>query len=875
VELQVKRASPLRNSDLRLFTQALFNRLMFLRFLERKGWLRFQGQHGRNYLAALAKAGGVGGRTFYRSRLRPLFFEGLALNGKQTADAYGHVPFLNGGLFDETELDRKVSDLPDELFPLVAGEDGLFYRYNFTVEESTPLDVEVAVDPEMLGKVFEELVTGRHESGSFYTPRPVVSFMCREALKSHLATTTTAPEKAIRRLVDQRQVEGLTEAHAAQVSGSLETIRAVDPACGSGAYLLGMLHELVGVRRALQSERLAADSGFLFQLKLGIISRNLFGADIDPFATSIAKLRLWLSLAVEADDPIPLPNLDFKIETGDSVVGPEPNDEAPDLFRGKLEDDAEKVHLLKDAFLVAHGRDKERLREQIEAAEHSIAKRLKAHVGPDVIDWRIQFADVFFGHGGFDVVLANPPYVRQELLEKAYKRQLLDAYGQGVTGKSDLFCFFYVRGLQLLRNGGAHIFVCSNSWLDVGYGGALQKYLLSNAWIVAIYDSAVERQFATADINTIISVIRKGRPADSAVTRFVSLRAPFLEAMASEDKRREVEVAQAELWNAGLGEEDEHGRRQYEGNKLGGKYLRAPGIFATVLKKGAPHLSRLSQHFRGERYLNTGGADGFFVLTDVTPTNAGKCLVVNDRCAGDGKPFEGEIESKYLRPLVKDVTKTEKRIEITQHDAYCLVVDQPPSPLLKRYITWGERQGYHERSVTISQHPWYKPTNQMKKGAPILVPRSFNDTFVMYSNPKELLSLRFYRLHALTTGDLRLIAFLNSTLCAFFFEVLGNKNLGQGVLDFFMADFLAMQIPLVSNAELDQAFRLLKTRPIGSIYEETGLLEVGDRLAVRPDRRALDDAVFDALGLTRAERDAVYIELVEMVRNRTAKAKSV
>ena len=172
-----------------MFTQTLFNRLMFLRFMERKGWLTFGGR--KDYLRALYAAARLSAKkSFYKGRLCPLFFEGLAVEGKQQTDAYGCVPYLNGGLFERSELDKQVTDLPDEVFAGILGDEhagGLFYRYNFTVEESTPLDIEVAVDPEMLGKVFEELVTGRHESGSYYTPRPVVSFMCREALKGYLS----------------------------------------------------------------------------------------------------------------------------------------------------------------------------------------------------------------------------------------------------------------------------------------------------------------------------------------------------------------------------------------------------------------------------------------------------------------------------------------------------------------------------------------------------------------------------------------------------------------------------------------------------------------------------------------------------------------
>ena len=180
----------------RTFVQTLFNRLMFVYFLSRKGWLRFG--NNADYLTALWQAygKGLGDGNFHRDRLRPLFFSGL--NNPNSRDlteglrtVIGDVPFLNGGLFEETELDKRDGiAVPDEAI----GEalTGLFDRFNFTVMESTPFDIEVAVDQEMLGKVFEELVTGRHDSGAYYTPRPVVSFMCREALKGYLGGRTPA-----------------------------------------------------------------------------------------------------------------------------------------------------------------------------------------------------------------------------------------------------------------------------------------------------------------------------------------------------------------------------------------------------------------------------------------------------------------------------------------------------------------------------------------------------------------------------------------------------------------------------------------------------------------------------------------------------------
>ena len=202
----------------RVFTQTLFNRLMFVYFVSRKGWLSFGGD--RDYLNALwadyadnpSPPSGENAPNFHTDRLRPLFFGGLnnyesrdaTDSGRQSRALFGEVPFLNGGLFDRTEEDdRSAAFVPDGVIRSVFED--LFERFNFTVMESTPFDIEVAVDPEMLGKVFEELVTGRHDSGAYYTPRPVVSFMCREALKGYLlGRVGSLSEDAIGAFVDER-----------------------------------------------------------------------------------------------------------------------------------------------------------------------------------------------------------------------------------------------------------------------------------------------------------------------------------------------------------------------------------------------------------------------------------------------------------------------------------------------------------------------------------------------------------------------------------------------------------------------------------------------------------------------------------------------
>jgi len=512
VETIIGEVNPISGNDLRLYTQMLFNRLMFLRFIEKKGWLRFK--DSTDYLATLYITGGDSGQSFYQSRLCPLFFEALAVEGMQELNAVGKVPFLNGGLFEKIEgLDDKVNDIPDTAFENILGQDGLFYRFNFTVEESTPLDIEVAVDPEMLGKVFEELVTGRHESGSYYTPRPIVSFMCKEALKGFLCGKTSASKKAIEKIVDDHEVaQGLTDLHAEEILYYLDTIKACDPACGSGAYLLGLLQELIAIRRTLQNERLLTDAAFMYKLKLGIISRSLYGVDIDEFATNVAKLRLWLSLAVEAEKPQPLPNLDFKIETGDSVLGPcTPYLETEEaLTMSALRERAKQLVLKKERFMLAHGKEKRGLFDEIRQEEAAIAKETATVYGNNVIAWHIHFAEVFVSGrrqqqidrniadigdfkvttiepGGFDIVLTNPPYVRHELI-KDIKQRLKKVYPKTYTGMADLYTYFYTRAVETLAPGGILVFISSNKWFRANYGKKIRKYLASNCGILSITD---------------------------------------------------------------------------------------------------------------------------------------------------------------------------------------------------------------------------------------------------------------------------------------------------------------------------------------------------------------------------------------------------
>ena len=446
---------------------------------------------------------GAGGlehsENFLNDRLYWAFFHGLGNAGdlpEESAVAIerrGEVPFLNGGLFEMQDYDqRNAVHIPNDKFAEILE---LFERYNFTVTESTPIDIEVAVDPEMLGKVFEELVTGRHDTGSYYTPRPVVSFMCRESLKICLQNKTDETEECLKKFVDDGDATAIHDPE--KVLKVLQTLRICDPACGSGAYLLGMMSELLRLRDALfQSNRI--DSKTIYQRKLDIIQQNLYGVDKDDFATNIAMLRLWLSLAVDfdGDTPEPLPNLDYKVATGDSLTGPAPENMslANPLIQEIQEYQAE--------YLVTHvDAEKQELREVIAELKENLQGW---QANTDEFVWQVEFPEVF-QEGGFDIVIGNPPYVRQELI-RPIKPTLRRLFPEVYAGTADLYVYFYKRGTELLRGHGVLTYISSNKFLRAAYGRKLREFFVDDQCIRRLLDLGSVQVFK-ASVDTCILLV--------------------------------------------------------------------------------------------------------------------------------------------------------------------------------------------------------------------------------------------------------------------------------------------------------------------------------------------------------------------------------
>lgn len=541
--------------------------------------------------------------------------------------------------------------------------------------------------------------------------------------------------------------------------------------------------------------------------------------------------------------------------------------------------------------------------------------------------WNIEFAEIFVESGGFDIVIGNPPYVRQEDIadptgkvkdKKQYKELLAEMVRldfpadfppkSKINAQSDLYTYFYIRALRLLNSKGIHTFICSNSWLDVGYGAWLQKFLLERAPVEYIIDNHAKRSFEAADVNTIISIIhapiKKIDPAH--LVRFVAFKKPFEESVFTEylgqveeakevvsnDVFRVYPITTKDLQEAGTEYEEESEKQKklrlgtYVGDKWGGEYLRAPDIFFTILEKGKGKLVKLGDIAEVRRGFTT-GANNFFYLTKE-------------------QAKQWKIEPKYLRSVIK----TPK--ECKTYLAYAKDLENKVfmCGLSKRdltgtnalqYITYGEKQKTRGRQkqkagmllsevATVGgRKQWYS----LSENEPIdfLCNRFFGERiFFCYFDEPVIEDQTFYGGVFKGNRDKKIqVGMQNITIQYLFTELLGRVGLGEGVLQyavFEMQRLLVFDATLFfKNSKIDQhfsnAFARVEKRKIKTIFEECGIdpklktpIERQEPKPL-PDRAELDKIVFDALGLTADERKDVYRAVCRLVWNRISKAKSV
>ncbi|MFK2464291.1 Eco57I restriction-modification methylase domain-containing protein [Bacteroides fragilis] len=533
---------------IRDYVKKLLGRIVFLHFLQKKGWLgvpasKEWGEGDRDFMLNIFKnANERQKENFLDDILEDLFTEGLDRNRSDQGDLYDtkvegfrncRIPYLNGGLFERDILDKKPSHFPASYFN---GLLTMLSQYNFTIDENDPNDAEVGVDPEMLGRIFENLLEDNKDKGAFYTPKEIVQYMCRESLIAYLQTDMREEDKeCIRQFVTTHDASQLGELKE-YIDQKLYDVKICDPAIGSGAFPMGLLRELFFCRSAIEPNIVENAAN----IKRHIIQNNIYGVDIERGAVDIARLRFWLSLIVDEKSPEALPNLDFKIMQGNSLleqykgvdlstmtekkIGAGESltffDSMLDVYRKNLRDKLteyyacpehdKKMQLRKDIADIVK-------QELVEQGIHIDFEDMDLSANSQFFLWHTWFHDVFSrpSKEGFDIVIGNPPYGAKydNQTKRYYKNTYVTANSiRGLQkGSLDTYTLFIELGYNLLRKNGSFAYIVPISLTSSDSLTGVHRLLMGNCDIIYISSYAVRPKpvFENAVVNTSILLFKK------------------------------------------------------------------------------------------------------------------------------------------------------------------------------------------------------------------------------------------------------------------------------------------------------------------------------------------------------------------------------
>ena len=495
-------------------------------------------------------------KTLYR------YAEMFSISEQEVIKMFAEIPFLNGGLFECLDKTRHIdgveqcynfdgfsrNDLrfadgrykhravvPNNLF--FEPEKGLIpilNRYNFTIEENSPEEQQVALDPELLGKVFENLLgaynpetkeTARNQSGSFYTPREIVNYMVDESLIAYLGDNDFT--RSLFRNDFSFEKSKIEEYK--KLAEKIKTVKILDPACGSGAFPMGLLNRMVEIL-----ERISPDE-YIYNLKLSVIENCLYGSDIQSIAAQITKLRFFISLICDCEKDaskpnfgIPtLPNLETKFVSANSLVAKKKKPAEGNLFENpEIEPTKNELAEIRHKhFSAKSASTKHRLREKDQVLREKLAKLLSDddNFAPEdakqLAAWSpydqnavSPFFDPEWMFGltdGFDIVIGNPPYIQLQN-NGGELAQLYEGCGYSTFARTgDIYCLFYERGWQLLKKNGYLCYITSNKWMRAGYGEKTRGFFANKTNPMLLIDFAGVKIFESATVDTNILLFSK------------------------------------------------------------------------------------------------------------------------------------------------------------------------------------------------------------------------------------------------------------------------------------------------------------------------------------------------------------------------------
>lgn len=515
------------------FFKRMMGRIVFLYFIQKKGWMAVPKNENwdkgnPDYLYQLFKNAQYK-ELFYSDYLVPLFFDTLNNPDSENEKNDLRFPYLNGGLFDKSQdfLYDKLA-LPSAIFDKLFDT---FNRYNFTIYEDAPDEHTVAVDPEMLGHIFENLLEDNKDKGAFYTPKEIVHYMCKESLKAYLlakedldATENSIAQSALENIILQQELSKdelkYADKYAYKIIDALDHVKICDPAIGSGAFPMGLLQEIFNAQVYLQELKGFTKAKSDAEIKKHIIEESIYGVDIDEGAVDIARLRFWLSLVVDEPKPQPLPNLSFKIVCANTLIplGKPKGD------LGLTNEIADQIEAIREEYFTANKDAKKHLEMQFRNLQNKLwttAKEWATAADVEIykkISEFNPFADkscswfdswwMFGVKDGFDIVIGNPPYVQLQKdggkLAKIYQAFNYKTFQR--TG--DIYSLFYEKGIDVLKKNGVLTFITSNSWMRTEYGEKTRHLFINNNPLLVITFEG-NQVFDNAIVDSNILIIQK------------------------------------------------------------------------------------------------------------------------------------------------------------------------------------------------------------------------------------------------------------------------------------------------------------------------------------------------------------------------------
>lgn len=852
-------ATSFEGSDklVRDYIKKMFGRIVFLYFLQRKGWLA----GNRQYMHYL----------FYRSELQDNFLDGVleplffgVLNTRpehRSADVASlpdsdKIPYLNGGLFQQDEIDERTCTIPADYFKRLFD---FFDQYNFTIDENDPEDAEVGIDPEMLGRIFENLLEDNKDKGAFYTPKEIVEYMCRESLIAYLQVNPKhyTRDKA-RNFIETLDIDLLNEEERKEIEKRLIDVKICDPAIGSGAFPMGIVNLLAKTFIVLRTYSTIDQA----KMKRYIMRNSIYGVDIEQGAVDIARLRFWLAMVVDEEKAVPLPNLHFKVMQGNSLVESYKGRDLSKIclstgsagmggfdfsgYRELLRNDIRKfyetdTHEERDKTL---HEIKKLVITQIfeETQDQNLLKDIKdVSANEKFFLWHTWFSDVF-ENGGFDIVIGNPPYLKEGRANKAIFEAVKDSpYYQG---KMDIWYMFACLGLDMLKPDGNLCFIATNNWVTSSGAKKLRRKINTDAQIIQLCDFKDYMIFKTASIQTMIMQFKKNKAEQSYQFDLRNLLGTELE-----------DVVQ--LLNKEQSPTTQYLAPTYNRLEMRGKYI--------TFSNDDCLLDKL-KYTDNAIFLNDSEiTQGIVPNPDVVNSRNIKKISEDELSKYEikvGNPvfiipkgfFKSlsEHEKSFIKPIYEPSNLGKYSLGCSPYDIIYLTRNNSSDPtLIPSFINhldkyrpiMDERRETANGRLAYYQLHWPREQSIFETGAKLLVPRKCANPCFTYT---EIQAYVMMAINVIKTSRINLkflSGLLNSKLIAFW---LRNRGKMQG-LNYQLDKEPLQQIPIaVPNVEVQTQ--------IGHIVEEIiGRKSANDNASIQDLENQIDNIVYHLYNLTYDE----------------------